>query len=99
MTEQELIQIEIICTNYNCEVNFVHELHSFGLIEIHKKDDVDWIHIEELSQFEKMIRLHRELNVNLEGIDIILNLLNKSQSLEDEVASLKNRLRLYENDL
>jgi len=44
----------------------------------------------------KNLRLHNELNVNLEGIDVVLNLLKKKRVLRDEVNALKNRLRLYE---
>jgi hypothetical protein len=45
-----------------------------------------------------MIRLHHELNVNAEGIDVVLNLLEKEMQLRQEVISLKNKLRLYENE-
>mgnify|MGYP000430098390 CR=1 FL=1 len=46
----------------------------------------------------KIIRLHNELNVNLEGIDVVFNLLEKEKQLRDELTALKNRIRLYENE-
>ena len=98
MTAQELIQIEILCSNYDLEISFVRDLQLIGLIEIHQLEETECIHVERLSEFEKMIRLHRELNVNPEGIDVIFNLLNKVQNLENDLNSLKNRLRLYENE-
>ncbi len=45
-----------------------------------------------------MIRLHHELNVNIEGIDVVFNLLEKEKELREELIALKNRLKLYEND-
>jgi phage terminase small subunit len=98
MTKQEFIQVEILCSNYELEISFVRELQGIGLIEIHQSDDKDYLHVEQLTAFEKMLRLHRELNVNPEGIDIILNLLQKKQNLEEELLAMRNRLRLYEND-
>ena len=45
-----------------------------------------------------MIRLQRELDLNLEGIDIVLNLLQKVEALQRQLNAVNNRLRLYEND-
>ena len=45
-----------------------------------------------------MIRLHNELNVNIEGIDVVFNLLEKEKELREELNALKNKLKLYEND-
>ena len=45
-----------------------------------------------------MIRLYNELNVNIEGLDIIFNLLEKEKRLREELNALKNKLKLYEND-
>ncbi|MDO9136514.1 MAG: chaperone modulator CbpM [Lutibacter sp.] len=44
-----------------------------------------------------MIRMHLDLNINIEGIDIAFNLLQKIDELENELISIKNRLRIYEN--
>ncbi|MEZ4805825.1 MAG: chaperone modulator CbpM [Bacteroidia bacterium] len=47
---------------------------------------------------EKILRLHRDLNVNIEALDVVLNLLNKIDELQLEVNQLNNRLRLHESD-
>jgi hypothetical protein len=44
-----------------------------------------------------MIRMHQELDVNIEGIDVVFNLLQKIDGLQNELTALKNRLRLYES--
>jgi hypothetical protein len=41
--------------------------------------------------------MHLELNINIERIDIAFNLLQKIDELENELISIKNRLRIYEN--
>jgi hypothetical protein len=69
-----------------------------GLVEIHLVQQDKCIHQDELGELEKMIRLYTELNINLEGIDVILNLLEKERQLRAELNALRNRLRLYENN-
>jgi hypothetical protein len=44
-----------------------------------------------------MIRIHKELDINTEGIDVVFNLLQKIDTLQNELISTKNRLRLYES--
>ncbi len=43
-----------------------------------------------------MIRLHRDLDLNVPGIDAVLNLLKRIETMEDEMEQLRRRLRIYE---
>jgi len=43
-----------------------------------------------------LMRLHYELDVNFEGLDIINNLLNRIDELKQDISRLKNRLEFYE---
>ena len=52
---------------------------------------------QQLNEVEKMIRLHYELDINLEGIDAIYNLLNSRSSLQFEIRTLQNKLNAYED--
>jgi len=45
---------------------------------------------------EEVIHLHVDLEINIEGIETILHLLEKIDTLQNEAIELKNRLRLYE---
>jgi hypothetical protein len=69
-----------------------------GLIRIEIIDQNQFIHQDQISDLEKIIRLHNELNVNLEGIDVVFNLLEKESALRNELNILKNKLRIYEYD-
>ncbi|WP_027418222.1 chaperone modulator CbpM [Crocinitomix catalasitica] len=97
MSEQELIPTKTLCLHYNIDISFVDDLNKIGRIQIQLIEEQQYIHQDQVGELEKMIRIHKELNVNIEGIDVIYNLLEKEQALRDEVNSLKNRLRLYEN--
>lgn len=98
MIEKSLIPAEKLCIHYNIEVSFVETLNKMGLIRIEIIEQSHFIHQDQIADLEKIIRLHDELNVNLEGIDVVLNLLQKEKELKNELTALKNRLRLYEND-
>ncbi len=95
MAQQELIVIETICTHYEIEVSFVDALSNLGLIEIHTIEQTRCIAEEKIADLEKMIRIHQDLQVNPEGIDVIFNLLSKVDSLQNELAETKSRLRRY----
>jgi hypothetical protein len=67
-----------------------------GLIQIEVVGQDQFVHQDRINDLEKIIRLHNELHVNLEGIDVIFNLLEKERELREELIALQNRLRLYE---
>jgi len=96
MATQDLILIEKLCLHYKIKFSFFDALENIGLIKIEIFEQNKFIHQDKIRDLEKMIRLHHELNVNLEGIDIALNLLQKEKALQEEINTLKNRLRLYE---
>jgi hypothetical protein len=94
---QDLILIDELCVHYKLELSFFDDLDNNGLIEIQVFEQQKFIHQDSISDLEKMIRLHHELHINLEGIDTIFNLLKRIGTLQDELISTKNRLRLYED--
>ena len=98
MERQDLILIRTLCIHYKVEISFFKELDNIGLIEIEILDNDEFIHEERIGDVEKMIRIHRELDVNIEGIDVVFNLLQKEIQLREEVQELRNRLRFYEGN-
>jgi len=97
MRIEKFIPLETLCTHYNVQLSFFSNLNEIGLIEIQTVEQIQYIHQDSIHEIEKMIRIHQELNVNLEGIDVVFNLLQEIDSLKKELVSVRNRLRLYEN--
>lgn len=93
---ENLIPVDVLCVQYQVNDQFFSRLVATGLIEIHLVREIAYVQEESLFEIEKIMRLHRELDVNLEGIDIVLNLLQKIDNLQNEMLALKNRLSLYE---
>lgn len=96
METQELIIVEVFCREYQIELTLIEDLEDFGLIETIVHQDDKYVNKNQLADIEKIIRLHNELNINKEGIEIILDLLNKVNHINNEVKQLKDRLNLYE---
>jgi chaperone modulatory protein CbpM len=96
METQELIIVDVFCQEYQIEINLINDLESFGLIETIVHNENKYLDKNQLVHVEKILRLHNDLNINKEGIEIILDLLEKEKQLLLEVKYLKNRLGLYE---
>lgn len=96
MMEKHLIPAKTLCIYYEIELSFVDTLNTMGLIEIEIIEQDLYIHEDRIGDLERIIRLHKELELNFEAIDVVLNLLEKEQLLRNELNLLKNRLRLYE---
>ncbi len=98
MPAPHLIPANDFCTYYNVEYSFINSLEQMGLIEITTIEQNRFIDTERLLDLEKFVRLHYELDINLEGIEAITHLLQKVKSLQEEINFLKNRLYLYEGN-
>lgn len=98
MDTQKYINLHRICELYHAEVSFFEELHDIGLIEIISEKDTMYLPHENLHEVERIIRLHKELHVNPEGIDVVMNLLKKVEYLQHELVRMQSRLSIYEDD-
>ncbi|SDS58294.1 MerR HTH family regulatory protein [Polaribacter sp. KT25b] len=97
METENLISIQQFCEHYSIPKTFMNDLKEYELIEIIVAENDDYIKITQITEVEKMIRLHYDLNINLEGVDVIYNLLNQVDTLKKEVTDLQNKLRFYDN--
>jgi hypothetical protein len=96
MQRDYLIEVTRFCANHNIEVSFISSLHKNGLIEITNIEESLYIDPAQLLQLEKIVRLYYEMDINLEGIETINFLLQRMESMHNEIILLKNKLRLYE---
>lgn len=96
MNPEDLIPTDEICIRYQVERTFVSSLYESGLIEIVTVEETEYVHCDEISEFERLRRLHYELDINLEGLEAIQHLLGQVKKLQKQNRRLKNRLGLYE---
>lgn len=98
MQSNYLVAIDEFCANHKIESSFINSLQQNGLIEITTIKETGFVDLSQLRQLEKIIRLYYELDINLEGIETINYLLERINSLQEEIIHLRNRLRLYESE-
>lgn len=93
---KNLILVEQFCTFHNVTFSFVNDLQEYGLLEIITEDNHQFIEEEQLTKLEKMTRMHYDLDINIEGIEVIQNLLDKIENLQSELTLLHNKLGIYD---
>ena len=70
--------------------NGVYSLNDHGLIELKRSAQGDMIDFEQLADIEKYIHLYYDLDINMEGLEAIMHLLNRVQHLQHQIKRLKN---------
>lgn len=92
MENSRFISIQEISSHYSVEISFIRSLDEYGLIEITRMEDQEVMDVEYLGHLEKMMRLHYDLEINMQGIDAIAHLLKRIQDIQEDVRYLKNKL-------
>ncbi len=92
----DFITVTDFCKSHRISQALIIEFKDYGLVEIIERKDALYIPIAELPKAEKILRLHSELDINLEGIEVITQLLNRLEEMQNEMTRLQNRLGLYE---
>jgi hypothetical protein len=93
MQNENLIPAELCCRRYNIELSFIHSLHQYGFINIIFIEEKQFIDMDELHSLEKFIRLHYDLDINMQGIEAINFLLERVQNMQEEIAHLRSKLK------
>lgn len=96
METDKYIAIREFCSCHQIDYSFIESLNEYGLVQIITIEEIQVLDRDQVREVEKMLRLHYDLEINLEGIDAISHLLRKVAGLQDEVRILRNRLRRYE---
>lgn len=99
MENQKLVLVETLCMHYEIETSFFESLEEIGLIVLVRENEGIYVSEEKVTDLEKVLRLHEELHVNLEGIDVIFNLLGKVEILQTELTLAKQRLEYLNKTL
>ena len=74
----------------------MENLHEYGLVAFEEKENQLFMDEKDISEIEKMFRLHNDLGINFEGLDALNQLLKRMRKMEREMDLLQKRLRLYE---
>jgi hypothetical protein len=94
---QDFIPIDIFCREHGVDVSVISSFHEFGLLEVTKYQEINCLYVNQIDDAEKLVRLYEELEINMQGIDVVTQLLSKIKQMQDEILYLQNKLKLYES--
>ncbi len=97
MENSPLIPASVFCSSHNIEITFIHSLQENGLITVRHESEDYFIEQEQLSNLEKFIHLHYDLEINMAGIEVIQNMLQREEEKYREMVQLRNRLAFFED--
>jgi hypothetical protein len=95
MITSKYVLLEDFCRYHAVEVQFIEELGQHRLIQIREDKSRAYLFMEELPRIEKIIRLRDDLELNLPGIEVTLNLLAEIDRHKARILELENRLRRF----
>lgn len=98
MSNDPLISAEQFCAQHNVELSFITTLQETGLIQVVTVERTHFIPEDHLPELEKLVRLHYDLEINLEGLEAITHLLERIEILQNELRETRKQLRLYGDD-
>ena len=96
METAHLVPLNTFCIHHHVDLAFINSLQRFGLIETVTIEEVSFIPEEKITDLEKLVRLYHELDINLEGLDVITHLLERIKGMREEISLLQGRLSFYE---
>lgn len=95
--ESKLITVTEYCKYSQIEAEFIDLLKGEDLIEIQIVSGEESIPVEQMPLLEQYARWYYEMEINLEGIDVIRHMLERVKKLQSEIDELETKLRLYED--
>lgn len=96
MEPRDMILVSEFCKHHNIQLSFIESLRDYGMIQTVSIEEKVFLPIAEMARLEKITRLHFELDINLEGIETITHLLDRIDSMQQEIVRLTDRLKAYE---
>ena len=92
----DFIAVNEFCVHHNIEISFINLLQQNGLINLSIIESKYFVAKEQLPQLEKYVHFYYDMDINLEGIETITYLLQRIESLQNEIIKLNNRLLFYD---
>ena len=98
MNKEKMIPVREFCIYHNIEISFIYFLNESGLIDITSIKNVIFVPASQLRQLEQLMRLKQEMDINIEGIEIITYLLQRINKMQQQIVALNNKLTFYQSE-
>ena len=97
--QTELLKITEYCIHYNIEQSFIADLEESGIISLTAVGPDKFIHEDQFTELDRYVHFYYDLNINIEGIDVLKHMLNRINNLHQRIGQLENRLKFHESGL
>ena len=98
MKTEEMVLANEFCLHHKIEMSFITSLKESGLIDIMTIEEKIFVPVNQLHQLEKMMRMHYEMDINIEGVETVTFLLQRMHTMQQQITQLTNRLLIYETE-
>ncbi|MFP3597415.1 chaperone modulator CbpM [Chryseobacterium sp. SIMBA_029] len=88
----ERISREDLVKIYNIEITFFDELVDYGLLQVETENNVRYLMYEDLPALEKFTNWYYDLEINIPGLEVIHEMLQKMEHLQQKNRELMNKL-------
>ncbi len=96
MQRESLISVSEFCLYHRVDTTFVQTLAQQGLVSVITQQELVYIAPEQVGRLEKFVRLHQQLAIHPDDLDVVSNLLERVEDLQLQLSQLQNRLLFYE---
>ena len=90
MEPEDLIPVKIFVSITTLNIHLSIHLEDSGLISVTSVRANFIYPLDEMQKLEKFVRLHYDLDINLEGLETINHLLEKIEEMQREILKLRN---------
>lgn len=98
MSINNLVPVHHFCLHHEVELSFIDSLHEYGLITVTVINEDKYLLSEELKEIEKFVQFYYDLGINIEGIEVITDLLIQNAALQGELDAALKKLHIFEAD-
>jgi hypothetical protein len=95
MPVTKLIAVKTFCLQHNIPADFILELHQHEIIQLVIEKRNRFIPVKQLQELERIVRIYRDLQLDINGIQTVLHLVNRLQEKEAEITALRNQLNFF----
>ncbi len=93
--QNDLIIITDYCDKCHIDPSFIDILEDWDLIDTQVSDGRRCLSFSQLPDVERYSRMYYDLDINMEGIDVIHHLLQRMDEMQREIDRLRGRLRFF----
>jgi chaperone modulatory protein CbpM len=91
-TQNTVLSVDELCEICHISPDFIGDLVAYDIIHAASFHERQCFNIQEIQRVQTALRLRRDLEINLAGIAVVLDLLEERQELRDSKQTLEKIL-------